>query len=394
MEKRYIHKNGSVIHANITVTLVEDENDKPDHFITVTEDITEKKKSEKKLVDTQKYLRSIIESSMDMICASDIKGKITEFNKAAQMIFGYTQEEIIGKHVSILYAKEKKHVSVRKKLLEGKGEYAGEIINKRKNGEEFITYLSASVIKDENENVLGIMGVSRDITKVKDSELKLKESLLEKEILLKEIHHRVKNNLQIILSMLNLQTSYIREKKTVNILKSSYNRIRSMALIHEMLYPAVEVSNINFSEYIRKLMKNLIVYFPEAKKGKIDLDLKIENSLLNFDNAVPCGLIINELVTNSLKHAFPKKNVFEGKKKKISIKFTAKDFKNGSDDVMTLLVSDNVIGIPKGINCKNTDSFGLQLVNILIEQLNGSIEIDRKVKKGTKYKIVFQQKNQ
>jgi two-component sensor histidine kinase len=251
-----------------------------------------------------------------------------------------------------------------------------EFINK--NGEESWREIYLNPIFNENGDVLEVSGIGHDITEKKQSEAKIRKSLQEKEILLKEVHHRVKNNLQVISSILNLQSSYVKDEGTLSILKESQNRIKSMAFIHESLYQTKDFSSINFSEYIINLSQNLIHSYSNFDR-EIKLNLDIQNVFLNLDLAIPCGLIINEIVSNALKHAFVEKK--EGGEVSIKMKIV--------EDDLILLIGDNGKGLPKHIDYRNTESLGLQLVVILTDQLSGTIELH--LEKGTNYSIVFKQ---
>jgi two-component sensor histidine kinase len=209
------------------------------------------------------------------------------------------------------------------------------------------------------------------------AEEQIKASLKEKEVLLKEIHHRVKNNLQIISSLLKLQSSYIKDKQALEMFKDSQSRIRSMALIHEKLYQSQNLSKINFAEYIHDLTMHLLRSY-STNSQQIHLRLTNNEIWLSIDTAVPCGLIINELVSNSLKHAFPIANQ-EGE---IHV-----DLYASPDHKFTLIVSDNGIGFPQALDFQNTESLGLELVCTLTEQLEGTIELDDR--RGTTFKIMF-----
>lgn len=204
----------------------------------------------------------------------------------------------------------------------------------------------------------------------------LKASLEEKEVLLKEIHHRVKNNLQIISSLLNLQAEYIHDKRDLELFKVSQKRIETMALIHEKLYQSKDLARIEFSEYIQDLVSSLVCSY-EVNFSTIHLEMNTEQVLLGLDTAIPCGLIINELVLNSLKHAFS-----DGRPGEIHIGFHVE-----SNNKIILIISDNGIGFPPGIDFKDTESLGLQLVNSLIGQISGHIEM--KVNQGTEFQITF-----
>ena len=219
--------------------------------------------------------------------------------------------------------------------------------------------------------------VQNELAERKRAEDQLKLSLKEKEVLLKEIHHRVKNNLQVISSVLRLQSDYVRDEKILALFNDSQNRIRSMALIHEKLYQSSNLLKINFDEYIRDLTDNLIRSYVSFSSA-VTLTTNAIGVWLNIDTAIPCGLIINELVSNSLKHAFSETN----QENEIQISITS-----AHDNEFTLIVRDNGIGFPEDIDFRNTESLGLELVCIFTEQLDGTIELDRS--NGTAFVITF-----
>jgi len=210
----------------------------------------------------------------------------------------------------------------------------------------------------------------------KRAEEQIKASLREKEVLLREIHHRVKNNLQIISTLLYLQSGYIKDKQAFEMFNESINRIKSMALIHEKLYQFTDLGKIDVAEYIRELAADLFHSYGVKTDG-IKLETHVREVLLSINTAIPCGLIINELVSNSLRHALP-----DAKKGKIYI-----DLSLDSDNMFTLIVSDNGVGFPKDLDFRNTETLGLQLVMTLVKQLKGTIELDRSG--GTAFKITF-----
>ena len=230
-------------------------------------------------------------------------------------------------------------------------------------------------IFDTEGKVAEISLVAHDVSEKKRNSIEIEESLKEKEVLLKEIHHRVKNNLQVISSILNLQSSFVSDENTLGILQESRNRIRSMAIIHENLYRTEDFSSIKFHTYLENLVSNLIASYRVS--GEVELDADLMDIDLVLDQAIPCGLLINELVTNSLKYAWK-----DGEKGTISIRITEKD------RIVELEISDNGIGLPEEFDQIKSDTLGLQLVITLAEQLDAELKVD--VQHGTKYLIKFE----
>jgi two-component sensor histidine kinase/PAS domain-containing protein len=238
-----------------------------------------------------------------------------------------------------------------------------------------------SVLRDARGRPAGLLVVLRDVTKWKHADLELKRSnealsasLHEKEVLLKEIHHRVKNNLQIVSSILSLQSGGACSESQATLLRESQDRIRSMALVHEKLYRSRDLSRINFAEYVRSLTTSLAHSYIVSPAIRTRVD--IQDVYLDIDSAIPCGLIINELVSNSLKYAFP-----GGRAGEVCVSLSQ------SDGRYILVICDDGVGLPPGLDFRNTASLGLQLVNTLVSQLEGTIELDSSG--GTRFKITF-----
>ena len=338
-------------------------------------------RTRQRLNASQKYTRLLIDSSIDMIFACDQEGKITEFNRAAQNTFGYSFSEIQNNDMSVLY-EDKDQYATLKKIISEDESFFGEVKQIKKNGETFPAFISASLLKNERGETIGMMSISRDTTRAKETEDQLKKSVHEKEILLKEIHHRVKNNLQVISSILKLQSAYVKDKKTLDLLNECRNRISSMAFIHATLYMTNDFANINFAEYVANLAGNLQQSYA-IKEKKILLRLDIPKVFLHIDDAIPSGLIINELLSNSFKYAF-------AKKKKGSVGISVKVKKEN----IILAIWDDGSGFPKNVDYKKSESLGLQLVISLVEQLNGKIKMESKKDNGTKFIIAFRKSKQ
>lgn len=236
--------------------------------------------------------------------------------------------------------------------------------------------LALQMAKRTEELLVANTALHKEISERKQAEEQIKASLKEKEVLLKEIHHRVKNNLQIISSLLKLQSHSIKDVQTLDIFKESQSRIRTMALIHENLYQSNDLSKINLSEYINKLVVNLFRSY-QTNSSVIKPTINIDDVFLEIDVAVPCGLIVNELVSNSLKYAFP-----SGGEGEIWIEIFSDDKHN-----LVLIVKDNGVGLPKKFDLVSTKTLGLQLVNNLVEQIEGTVKNNSK--SGTEFRITF-----
>jgi len=357
--------------------------------IELKKEIKERLLVEKTLTETQKTNNALLLAIPDVMFTTTKDGSFIDFirTKERDRIPGLGKGKVLGKKIkNVLPAKVAKMMNANIRIAirtEKRQSFEYQINDDKDQGK--LKDFEARIIKVNSNEALVML---RDIEERKRAEEELQRSLDEKEILLKEIHHRVKNNLQIISSLLSLQSSYLEDEESINLIKDSQNRVKSMAFIHEILYQRKNFSQVDFSEYVNNLVSNLI--FSYAPSGThIDLTLKVDPVFMDLDNAIPCGLIINELVSNSLKHAFSKLD----KEKHLILDFKgAKLFvglKKMKKEQLELIVADNGKGISKKSDIKNSDSLGLQLVNTLVEQLDGKIEVD--LSKGTKFIITFSQ---
>ena len=347
----------------------------------VLRDITDRTQVEK----AEKY-RLLAENVTDVIWIMDKNLRVTYISPSAERLLGYTAEEVLQSSWDSIVAPSSREVVERVFEEESSKERRGQDPHRsrifeleliRKDGPSVWVEVKMSYVRDADGNVFEILGVSRDITERKRAEEQILQQLKEKEVLLQEIHHRVKNNLQVISSLLSLQSQYIKDKRDMEMLRESQDRIRSMALIHEELYKSKDLANINFEEYIKTLVSQLFRSYGVSTEI-VTPHIQVENITLRLDTAIPCGLIINELVSNCLKHAFP-----DGRTGEITVDFRA------VDEVIRLRVRDNGIGMPD-IDFRNTDTLGLHLVTILAEdQLDGEIAVT--VREGTEFCITFRE---
>jgi PAS domain S-box-containing protein len=366
VEYTLLTKDGKEFPGELSASVIKDISGKPIAFVALTKDITERKYADEKIQNLAKFpsqnpypvLR--IAKNGILLYANEPSGILLgDWDCQVGQPVPDNVREIVA---DILESGEKKNIEFEHK-------------------QQIFLFSIAPVIDIGYVNLYGI-----DITERKRAEEQIKQSLKEKEVLLKEIHHRVKNNMQIISSLLSLQSRYVKGKKALEMFQNSQARIRAMALVHEKLYRSKDLARINFVEYVQDIVRQLFRSHG-ISPATISYNIRVKDVFLAINRAIPCSLIINELVSNSLKHAFPASvkttaDRPDGKKGKIDI-----DFYLGKDNKLLLKIRDNGIGLPDNIDFKNTKTLGLQLVTTLVEQLNGTIEVD--IKRGTTFKIKF-----
>jgi two-component sensor histidine kinase len=256
-------------------------------------------------------------------------------------------------------------------------------ITERKRVEKELSNYRAHLEELVKERTTELTRVNEDleaeITERKRAEELIQSALIEKEVLLKEIHHRVKNNLQLINSLLNLQSRRIHDEESLEIFEECKNRVDTIALIHEKLYESNDVSNINYGEYVHSLTTHLYDSRP-ANLSEVKLKITVDDVFLNVDKTIPCALITNELVTNAIKYGFPEGH--ENDKGEIEVVL-----KSDGKDKVTLTVSDNGAGLPTDFDINTSETLGMQIIKALVKKLHGSIYIDRG--KRTKFTINF-----
>lgn len=346
--------------------------------LLIVQDVNNRKRVEKELIESEERYKTLTEFSPDAI-AVIIENIIVFANNASSKLLGAKNiDEIIGKSILNFIHPEFKEISkkrlyaayIKRKPLDFLEE---KIIDLEGN----VKYIEIGDIPIMYNNKPAVQIVVRDITGRKKLENELKKSLEEKDMMLKEIHHRVKNNLMVIESLLNLQSHYIKDKTALNIFKESQNRAKSMALIHQRLYQSNDLKRIEFGEYSQTLARDLFHSY-SVDPNNIKMNIDTDKVMLDVNIAIPLGLILNELISNSLKHAFP-----EDKKGQINVEFHTKEEK------FELSVSDDGIGIPQGFDYKKSDSLGLMLVHSLSDQIRAEVKMD--VTNGTKFKITFKE---
>jgi len=381
---RHLKKDGTTVLMNVYSHEVLYEGRKA--RLALCHDVTDQIRAKETLEESEEMFRKSFFLSSDAMSVSRIEdGVLLEVNDGFTRTTGYSREDAVGKttiELGMWADGSRRSVLIREFRKKGRVENF-EYEMRTKGGETKTVLLSTNII------TLGGAArrftITRDITKLKiaeeallRSEEKLRASLREKEILLKEIHHRVKNNLQVVSGLLDLQASHTQDPSDRLKYKDSQNRIITMALIHEKLYQSQNLSQVDFSDYIRDLCENLMVSYG-IDEERIRLEIQTERTEMAVDSAIPCGFLINELITNALKHAFP-----EDRAGTISL-----SFKRTRNRDYQLTVSDDGVGIPKDLDIFNTDSLGMQLVTVLVKQLGGTIKLRKE--EGTGITIRFRE---
>ncbi|WP_161968146.1 sensor histidine kinase [Fimbriiglobus ruber] len=342
-------------------------------------EIAERKRVEDAFRTSEERFRHLVEGVEDYaIYMLDPAGNIASWNSGAERITGYSSEEVIGQHFSRFYLPEEIAIGhplreLRAAVSEGRYEEEGRRV--RKDGTVYWAVVTITPLNDREGRHVGFAKVIRNVSKRKAAAEQMEASLREKEVLLKEIHHRVKNNLQIISTLLDLQSDHTTDPQALAMFKESRGRVRSMALIHERLYRSQDMARVDFSGYVRQLADDL--YRGYKAFGDIGLELDVNVPPLPIDVAIPCGLLLNELMSNCFKHAFADRQTGC-----IRVSLNQDDGKTN-----VLVVADDGPGFPAGVDFRDTTSFGLQLVNTLVRQLGGEIELI--TGRGTTFRVRF-----
>jgi two-component system, sensor histidine kinase PdtaS len=316
----------------------------------------------------------------DGILSIDGEGRIAHANGQAERMFGYGKNELLGCLIESLVPRRfvGQHVGSRDDYFkEPRTRSMGEgleLFGRRKDDTEFPIDVMLSALEGEQGPM--VLCVARDISERKRAERLIVDSLREKEVLLKEIHHRVKNNLQVISSLINMQTWNLRDPASRAALEECQSRVMAIALIHEKLYQSRDYSRVPFSDYGRSLAAN-IFHTTGVSPQNIRLNVEFTDLSLAVDKAIPCGLILNELITNALKHAFP--NDRQGTIRVV--------MQNAGPRVVELVVTDDGAGMDPAFDAAKATSLGMQLIYTLVEQLEGKLEIFHEG--GTSFQVRF-----
>jgi PAS domain S-box-containing protein len=341
-----------------------DANGEPEYLLGISEDITERRQATEALRKSEEKYRGIFDESVAAIFAFDNEKNFTDSNQAGLDLLGYSREELLCMSIPDVDADPVVVLPAHRQLLTG-----GRLINykhqlRRKDGTVITVLNNSRPLTDLHGNVVGMLSTLIDITEIKLAEELLRATLQEKEVLLREIHHRVKNNMQVVSSLLAIQAEEVKNDQVRKALQENQQRIAAMAMIHETLYSGQGSSAIDLSSYL----KSLVHHFQQLYSGRVDvrIELELDQVELGIDQAAPCALIVNELITNAFKHAFP-----EGSEGTIQIKTHL-----ANEREVVLEVSDDGVGLPADLDLGNPSGLGLRLVQGLIRhQLRGSLDV-------------------
>jgi PAS domain S-box-containing protein len=372
-EVRVVHPDGSIAVVMSQGRTYTDDTGKLVRVAGYCQDLTEREQAE----ETRHRLAHLVESSADAIFAMSLEGTIESWNAAARKIFGYSPEEVVGRSSGMLVPEQggSELQGLLNTLRDGANAVHHQLKYRRKDGTLFDAAVAMSAIVDNAGRIVGLSKVVRDISDQKLAEQRMLQSLREKEVLLREIHHRVKNNLQVISSLLNLQMERVANPAARQALTESQSRIRSMALVHSLLYRAKDLAHIDFLEYLRTVVQSLVMTYG-AEPSTIEATVSGAPVQLDIDRAISCGLIVTELVTNALRHAFP-----HHRHGRIDVEVVS------DADQVKLAVRDDGIGLPREAQHGTVPSFGLQIARTLTQQLDGTIELV--VDRGTAAYVTF-----
>ncbi|AKB74168.1 sensory transduction histidine kinase [Methanosarcina lacustris Z-7289] len=402
-EYRFRRKDGSYFHVEDSGVYLKDDLSRVCRIVGVIKDITERKLASEKLQESEARYRSFMKNFRGIAFQMGPDFTLILIDGNIEETAGYRRKDFISGKVDWY---QLVHPADLEKLFENRERLANDSsliieheyrIRHRDGKLRWVREIIQNVSDPAGRKRI-TQGTVYDISRQKEAE----ESLTKmEEIRKKEIHHRIKNNLQVISSLLELQAEKFNDIEVLEAFRESQNRVATMAIIHEELYRSKNNETLDFSAYLQKLTADLFHSYT-IRKGDVNMQLDIEEIFLGMDTAIPLGIIINELVSNSLKHAFP-----SGRKGEVCIKLCRTEINSENKSISniinnigakssvdkniqyTLVVSDNGLGFPENVDFRNTSSLGLQLVNILVEQLEGAVELENS--SGTQFKIWFKE---
>jgi PAS domain S-box-containing protein len=391
-EAWHIRRGGTRFWCSGSLTAVRNQTGQLVGFVKILHDSTEWEAAQERLRESEERLRLFISNVTDYaLLQVDTEAHISSWNAGAARAFGYGEDEILGQLMRTLYVPEDAMRGDAEADLEmarqsGRFEDARWLV--RKDGSRFFARWVTTPMRDEAGKLRGYAKVMRDETERRNTEQQMRASLAEKRVLLREIHHRVKNNLQVVTSLLSIQADRLEKPELSAILADTENRVRAIAALHETLYSSQDLASIDFGSYVQHLVRSLIGFFG-VDMDRLHVHVHTEDLVLDIGQAIPLGLILNELVTNAFKHAFP-----GGRSGTLEIQLSyvrdSVDLEKGQtlDEGMgKLTIKDDGVGLPEKLDIDEPGSMGLHLVNVLVAQLQGELELSRT--RGTSISIKF-----
>lgn len=383
-ERWHMRHDGSRFWGNGVLHTIADEHGRPKGFLKIVRDLTPSKALEEQLRESEQRFRLFVENVTDYaLIQIDLAGKISSWNTGAERTFGYKEDEIIGQPVERMFTPEDvtqdfPHRDLENALSKGRAEETRWMV--RKDGRRFWSRWITTPIRDGGR-LQGYAKVLRDETERQQAEDRLRAALVERETLLKEIHHRVRNNLQVIVSLLSLQSEQIHDPAALAAFFDTQNRVRAIAGIHEALYSAADLAHVDFGQYARLLVRDLFALY-HNESDPIRIDVEAEDMVLDITQAIPLGLILNELVINCFKYAFP-----DGRAGQVRILLRRCSGSPPDTAVGELCVEDDGVGLPPGFDFTKAETMGMYLVRILTRQLLGQVRLEPF--NGTRFCVTF-----
>jgi PAS domain S-box-containing protein len=382
-------KDGSRLDVSLNATAIRDQHGQVTQARAILRDITDRKRAERvreELANQQLLTEKLRERgrlfdvSLDMVCITSIEGVFLQLNPAFSRTMGYTFDDLLATpYVSFIHPDDMEE-TLREMEHIGSGIPVGVYTNRFRCKDGSYRWLQWHAVPESDGT---IYAVARDVThdrelleQLRAKQTALGQSLKEREVLLQEVHHRVKNNLQVISSLINLQVRQLPEGPGRTALQECRNRVAAIALIHEKLYRSKNYADVPFSDYVRSLASD-VFNVSGISRDRVKLQLDVHDIPLGLDRAIPCGLLINELVSNSLKHGFPDDR---GGTVRVEMRLT-------NDRQVMLVVADDGVGLPPSLEEKKNKSLGLVLVTTLVQQLRGKLEIIRA--NGAVFQVTF-----
>ncbi len=378
-ERWHLRRDGTRFWGSGIMTAHRDQRGNIEGFSKVMRDLTSRQLTEQRLRDAEERFRLFADNVRDYaLVPVDTDANISGWNSGAQRTFGYTENEIVGQPVKLFFTPEDREKGESEKDLSralAQGRAEGDRWMVRRDGSRFWSRWVTTPMYDPSGVLRGYAKVLRDETARKNAENAIEKSLHEKDLLLREIHHRVKNNLAVISSLLSLQAGQVADDEVQRMFDELQDRVRSIATLHQTLYGSRDLANIDFGPYMQQLVQDLMGFYGIDQK-RIQVHVKSDDVVLSIEQALPLGLIVNELASNALKHAFS-----GGRRGEIDVQFqylaAANKEQSCSQGWCELTVQDNGIGISNADGLWDRKSMGLKIVRLLTDQLRGRVELER-----------------